>query len=76
VSRNGSAGLDPVIDHHPRQQQPSRIAAHLVDASAFPGPAADGGLRHDTGELVGAPRVGFVVGAQPYLAGEAQPRDR
>src|SRR5258708_37991757 len=27
---------DPGVDHHARQQQPSRIAAHLVDAPPLP----------------------------------------
>ena len=32
----------PVIDHQPRQQQPSRIAAPLVDTAGFPRELATG----------------------------------
>ena len=69
VSRNGSPADDAMIDHHPRQQQPPGIAAHLVDAAAFPG------QRHCACDMIeqagGAPRVGLVVGPAGDLARKA-----
>src|SRR6266404_6636664 len=48
----------PMVDDHARQQQPPGIAAHLVDAAAFPS------QRYRTGDMIqqagGAPRVGLV----------------
>src|SRR4029077_17252195 len=48
-------GRHPVIDHHARQQQPSGVAAHLVDASTLPR------QRHGTSDMIeqtgGTPRI-------------------
>src|SRR5664279_5843797 len=62
-------GRHPVINHHARQQQPARIAAHLVDASALPR------QRNRAGNVIKqtgcAPRLGFVVGTPGYITGKA-----
>src|SRR3954447_24129857 len=59
----------PVIDHQPRQQQPSRIATHVVNAMCLPGE------RDGAGNMIeqagGTARIGLIVGLSRDLACEA-----
>src|SRR5215470_5178300 len=63
------ARRNAMVDHHPRQQEAARIAAHLVDAAAFPGKG------YRAGDMIeqagGAPRVAFIVHLACHFAREA-----
>jgi len=63
------AGREAMIKHQPRQQQTACIAAHLVDAAAFPG------KRYRACNMIKqagrTSRLGLVLGARRDLAREA-----
>src|SRR3954466_11091913 len=63
------AWRDAMVDHHARQQEPTRVAAHLVNPAALPG------QRDRAGDMIeqagGAARIALIVAPAGYLAREA-----